>query len=149
MTSSFSSYNLPRLQDLLSTADQSPTECDGCSRLVSHFLTQRAIQHHCYQGRGVALDGKTIPPHYWVELLDQDGITWRIDYRLQLWLGADYPHGIFLPESHHPTYIPVQTTGFGGILPQALVSVLLLKLKHESNRYEAHFRRSFSSEVLY
>jgi hypothetical protein len=126
MTPSFSGYNLPQLQDLLSTADQSLTECDGCSRLVSHFLTQQAIQHHCHQGKVVASDGKTIPLHYWIELPDdQDAITWRIDYRLQYWLGANYPHGIFLPKSHHPTYIPVQTD-FGGILPQALVDVLLL-----------------------
>lgn len=116
---SFSGYSLQELEEILAIADRSQTQCDGCSRLVSHLLTQKQVQHFPRTGQVIASGGRAIALHYWVELLDDFGAMWRIDYRLQHWLGEGYPHGIFRPQPHHPLYLHFPVPMFGGELSPA------------------------------
>lgn len=126
MHPTFSGHTLKDLEQLLSPADQSPTECDGCSRLVSHLLTQQGIEHYPRAGKLIA-QSRTLPRHCWVELPDQGGTIWRIDYRLRCWLGAGYPHGIVLPTPDHPTYQVDEAIHFtGGLMPEGVYNALLM-----------------------
>ena len=40
-----------------------------------------------------------IPLHFWVDALGE-----IIDYRVQMWVGPDAPHGVFSPKDH-PDYV--------------------------------------------
>jgi len=132
MNPSFCGYSLPQLEELLTPADQSQTQCDGCSRLVAHLLTQQQVQHFPRTGRVIALDGQTIDFHCWVELLeDQTGAMWRVDYRLRDWLGEDSPHGIVSPQPQHPLYLHFPAAMFGGELPPAEYRALTLEVDDE------------------
>ncbi len=126
MHPTFSGYSLNELEQLLSPADLSPTECEGCSRLVSHLLTQLGIEHQPRVGKLIT-ELRSLPRHCWVELPDQSGNIWRIDYRLRFWVGPNYPHGIVLPAPDHPTYQADEAIHFaGGLLPEGVYNALLM-----------------------
>lgn len=126
MLPTFSGHTLNELEQLLLPADLSPTECEGCSRLVSHLLTQLGIEHQPRVGKLIT-QAHILSRHCWVELLDQSGNIWRIDYRLRFWVGPNYPHVIVLPAPHHPTYLTDQAIHFtGGLLPDGVCNALLM-----------------------
>lgn len=128
METSFSGQSLSQVAELLQMADQSPTECDGCTYLVSHLLTQAEIPHLCRIGTVIAWGKKVIPLHFWAEIVSDQGSMWRVDYRCQYWFGKEYPHGIVLPQPHHPLYLhnPEQQP-FGGLLPEEIVQILVMQ----------------------
>jgi hypothetical protein len=93
---------------------------------VSHLLTQQGIEHYPRAGK-LLTQSRTLPRHCWVELPDQDGEIWRIDYRLRCWLGAGYPHGIVLPAPNHPTYQADDAIAFTvGLLPEGVFNAMLM-----------------------
>jgi hypothetical protein len=89
-----------RLTQLTKHVDAFAVECDGSAKLV-HLALWRAKQPHVSMaGVVVNADGEVLrSPHCWTVA---EGLI--IDYRLQMWLGPDAPHGVFKP-ADHPGYV--------------------------------------------
>ncbi len=86
---------LIEIKKLLDPYSESPTECDGMTRICHTILTQHNISHQTYMGT-LTLEGEEVEPHFWIDLPSGS----RIDYRARMWLGNDtnaIPHGVFQP----------------------------------------------------
>lgn len=90
--------SIERLQNLLAVYDNSPTECDGLTRIYHTLLCKQKIPHQVMVGK-CSYNSQSMPIHFWIDLLPPHA-GWRVDYRLQMWFGhsKDVPHGIFQPQ---------------------------------------------------
>jgi len=75
-------------------------ECDGTTSIISYYLDTLKIPHQIKVGeiKKVTSKGsviKNFAPHFWIELFNDDNMTYIIDYKAQLWLGEDAPNGVF------------------------------------------------------
>lgn len=87
------------VRSLLDSYDSSPTECDGMTRICSTVLHHKNIPHQVMSGQCLYNFKLLLPIHYWIDLQEELD-SWRVDYRLRMWLGnrSDVPHGIFQPQ---------------------------------------------------
>jgi hypothetical protein len=115
---------ISELEILLQEYDRTPTECDGCTRLISHGLAKAGVVHQVFQGVCNQFDGDRLVrsiPHYWIDLLD----GFRVDYRLRMWMGQSdqIPHGIFVP-SQYPNLKWIGEPFTFSVLPEAILKAL-------------------------
>ncbi len=73
-------------------------ECDGSTRILNYLGKQEGIYMQPKFGAiYLEKDGDIIngfEPHFWNEFT-LDGKTYIIDYKAQMWLGKEAPHGVF------------------------------------------------------
>lgn len=88
------------LYGLTSHVDAKELDCSGATRLVHLALFRAKVPHTVFVGELCNQGGEVLaPPHFWVETMGQ-----IIDYRAQMWVGPDAPHGVFSPKDH-PDYV--------------------------------------------
>lgn len=133
------------IQFNLAGLDDSPTECDGCSRLVSHNLTLLGINHEIRVGSVAITFFDTsdivrphiVCPHFWVHLVRdvEKGFSsdaYLIDFRLKMWLGhlseeslKALPHGFVRQLDYSPNVLyKKENVVAGGVLPKGLYNIL-------------------------
>jgi hypothetical protein len=107
------------ITEVLDQYDDLPLECDGFTR-VAHYVLERHNVPHKIQVGYAEFAGRTISPHFWIEV----DSGWVIDYRLRMWLGEDAPHGVFQPEVEQVTYMGRETSLY---VPDVIFQVLTSK----------------------
>lgn len=154
------------LAGYLQGSDSSPTECDGCSRLVSHDLTLLGVDHRIYQGYVEinAGDGLkyAVTPHFWVNVWDDARNLYIVDFRLRCYAPQDWqeelveqiPHGLFLYtdfeesfEFHRPLTLYYEEVEpiLSGVLPLSWITALktdFTKLPEVQEFIQRHLQKS-------
>jgi len=140
--SKFNGMSVTDLRFFLHDAEYSPTECDGCSRLVAHQLALMTVDNQLWTGivEVIKPNGMmTVSPHFWVELKADDETPHIIDFRLQYWAQLynwpnnvikDLPHGIFEANAIQLsgiTYIKVREMP-SQVIPTAVYDVLTQRI---------------------
>ena len=138
--STFNRVPYSLIQFNLAGLDDSPTECDGCSRLVSHNLTLLGINHEIRMG-SVAITfpdtSDVVRPHFWVNLVRdvEKGFSsdaYLIDFRLKMWLGhlseeslKALPHGFVRQLDYSPNvFYKKENVVAGGVMPKGIYKIL-------------------------
>lgn len=94
---------IDQLRAELDVWDNSPTECDGHSKVLSTILFYKGIEHIICCGSFQWIGHGQVSPHYWIEL-PSGNLT--IDYRARMWyrvmknpqlVDVEVPHSIFNP----------------------------------------------------
>lgn len=94
---------IEQLREELGVWNNSPTECDGHSKVLSTILFNEGIEHLIWYGSFRWVGHGQVSPHYWIEL-PFGNLT--IDYRARMWcrvmknpqlVDVEVPHSIFNP----------------------------------------------------
>ncbi|MGF1939128.1 MAG: hypothetical protein RM347_033060 [Nostoc sp. ChiQUE02] len=129
---------IEQLRVELDVWDNSPTECDGHSRVISTLLFKKDIKHTIWCGFFQWIGHGQVSPHYWIELPECDCI---IDYRARMWcanmdnpqlINIEVPHGIFNPKDWNQIqYTKIQQqlpSDFGVPLNGWLFDILTMRI---------------------
>ncbi|WP_322489413.1 hypothetical protein [Chloroflexus sp.] len=114
------------LRGLLDRYANAPTECDGHTQIVGHFLTIAGVPFRAWSGvlhRGQ----QAVDPHLWITVGEgQPGNPGCIviDYRRRMWIGDDVAEGVLLPNDLGDTSYSRATEIALGRLDPALLFAL-------------------------
>jgi hypothetical protein len=133
------------LEAYLRSADQSPTECDGCSRLVAHDLELLGIPTLICWGSAILSredESGTLQyiefPHCWIKIYDDDDVFYSVDFRLRCyaelagWTEEELkviPHGIFGDGHSYAVQHFENRWEVGVLLDPAIYSALKLDIR--------------------
>ena len=102
---------IDKLKSLLDSYDNCLVECDGFTRIASYLLHKADVKHRVLVGHALVPnaagdDHDLVRPHFWIEVVDEDGLVVTVDYRLRCWCGDHAKHGVFYNDEFGVDYCP-------------------------------------------